>query len=155
MAGLCFLRGYERFCASYEACVKSLTRWMRAALGPEPERVILLGNGDIVRSSFRGADLSGAFVYDPALSQIRPLADVPGRKRPAPFVAMTVHSGTDVIDLTEWIGEVRAAPLPFPLTAPLLVDLWSHSYQTYIPSNATIRYTTREGDEGVATRSRS
>ena len=155
MAGLCLLRGYERFCVSYEICTKSIAKWMRTALGPEPERVLLLGNGDVVRSSFRGADLSGAFIYDPASCQIRPIEDVPGRKRPVPFVAITVHLGTTVIDLSEWVGEVRTAPLPFPLTAPQLVDLWSNSYQTYIPSDATIRYTSREGDEGVASRTRS
>lgn len=152
MAAVCFLRGCERLCVCYEACTKSVTRWLRAALGPEPERVVLLRNGDVVRSSFQGADLSGAFVYDPASCQIQPIEDVPGRKRPVPFVALTVHHETRTIDLTEWVGEVRSAPLPFPLTAVKLVDLWSNSHQTYIPSGATIRYTTRGGDEGVAAR---
>jgi hypothetical protein len=155
MAAVCFLRGYERLSICYEACSKSIARWLRTALGPEPERVFLLGNGDIVRSSFRGADLSGAFVYDPASYQIRPIDDAPCRRRPVPFVAITVHDGTDTIDLSEWVGEVRSALLPFPLTAAQLVNLWSNSYQTYISSNATIRYTTREGDEGVATRTSS
>ena len=155
MAGVCLLRGYERFCVFYEACAKSVAKWMRKALGPEPERVFLLRNGDFVRSSFRGADLSGAFVYDPASCQIRPLSEEPGRKRPVPYVALTVRFGGDMIDLTEWVGEVRTAPLPFPFTAAQLVDLWSNSYQTYIPSNATIHYTTREGDEGVASRTTS
>ena len=154
MAGLYLLRGYEKLCVSYESCTKSIAQWLRKALGPEPERVFLLGNGDIVRSSFRGADLSGAFVYDPTSCQIQPLADVPGRRRPVPFVALTVHHGSVVIDLSEWVGEVRSAPLPFPLTAEHLVVLWSNSYQTYIPSDATIHYTTREGDEGTTSRIR-
>jgi len=140
---------------SYESCTKSIAQWLRRALGPEPEHVFLLGNGDVVRSSFRGADLSGAFVYDPTSCQIQSLADVPGRRRPVPFVALTVHRGSVVIDLSEWVGEVRSAPLPFPLTAVHLIDLWSASYQTYIPTGATIRYTTREGEEGVASRTRS
>jgi len=152
MAAVCFLRWYERLCVSCESYANGVARWMRKALGPEPERIFLLGNGDVVRSSFRGADLSGAFVYDPASTQIHPVSDVPGRKRPVPFVSLTVQYGTHTIDLSEWVGEVRSAPLPFPLTAPQLVELWSSSYQTYIPSDATIRYTTREGDEGVATR---
>jgi hypothetical protein len=153
MAAVCLLQFYNRVVTVYDACSKCLASALRRALGPEPERIFLMRNGDIVRAT-PGLNVSEAFVYDPATHQIRAVRDDDVRRRPVPFVALSATNQGVTTDLSDWVGEVRSAPLPFPLTAAHLVDLYCLAFSTYIPSDATIHYTTNTGEEGVTTRSR-
>lgn len=149
MAGLCFLRCVERLATSWESCSASALRWARRLLGPEPDRIFLLPNGDIVRTS-PGLDVSGAFVYEPTTRQVVPINSLNNeRKRPVPFVALALTHNETRTDLSEWVGELRSPPLPFQITAVHLVRLYSLAYNTYISSDATIHYTTNAGDEGT------
>ena len=163
MAAVCLLQFYNRVATVYDACSKCVASALRRALGPEPARIFLMRNGDIVRAT-PGLNVSEAYVYDPATHQIRASRPAPARgavlsddvrRRPVPFVALSVTNQGMTTDLSEWVGEVRSAPLPFPITAAHLVDLYCLAFSKYIPSDATIHYTTNTGEEGTATRSRS
>lgn len=154
MAAVCLLQFYNRVATVYDACSKCVASALRRALGPEPARIFLMRNGDIV-SATPGLNVSEAYMYNPATHQIRSVRDDDVRRRPVPFVALSVTNQGVTTDLSEWVGEVRSAPLPFPITAAHLVDLYCLAFSTYIPSDATINYTTNTGEEGTATRSRS
>jgi hypothetical protein len=154
MATVCLLQFYNRVATVYDACSKCVASALRRALGPEPARIFLMRNGDIV-SATPGLNVSEAYVYNPATHQIRSVIPDDVRRRPVPFVALSVTNQGVTTDLSEWVGEVRSAPLPFPITAAHLVDLYCLAFSTYIPSDATIQYTTNTGEEGTATRSRS
>jgi len=156
MAALCLIRCYEKLATAYESCATHVASALRRALGPEPERIVLMANGDVTRI-VRGVDLSTAFIYDPTTRQIRPSVErVPAeRRRPVPFVALSVSNNGSVTDLTDWVGELRSVPLPFALTAVQLVDLWCLTCHAYVSSNAVIHYTTNAGDEGTTIRTRS
>jgi len=153
---VCLIRCYERLATAYESCTTSMTNALRRAVGPAPERIVLMANGDVTRVVY-GLDVSAAYLYDPATRQIRPFVDraITERRRPVPFVALTITQNGTTRDLSEWVGELRSVPLPFTVTATQLVDLWCLAHHAYIASDAQIQYTTNTGDEGTVRRTRS
>ena len=149
MALLCLLLCYNRIVTVYEKSVSVTASFLRNRLGPEPEDVVVLANGDVCRSSLRGIDLSGAFFYDPDENRIvAQQQQQEGRLRPPPFIGLQVTIHGTVTDLSDWVGELRCAAMPVPLTALQLVQVRFLSQGLYLPSRGFELYSVdRMGDE--------
>lgn len=149
MSIVCLLCWYDKVASAYEsctaACVANISQFVRSALGYAEEDIFVLGNGVVVRSS-QGV---GDFVYNRVSNRILPSRGESGRLRPVPFVSLTftTPSGTKT-DLSDWVGEVRSASLPFSLTAVQLVKVWfaARGLST-IPLGTVVHCTTNTGEE--------
>lgn len=151
MALLCLLLCYNRIVTVYEKSVSVTASFLRNRLGPEPEHVVVLANGDVCRSSLRGIDLSGAFMYEPDENRIVGQQQQ-GRLRPPPFIGLQVTINGTVTDLSDWVGELRCAAMPVPLTALQLVQVRFLSQGLYLPSRGFELYSVdRMGDEARTT----
>ena len=140
---LCVLRSYDRLATAYECCKARLLQMARTVLGYEEERILVLENEVVVRTT--GDDVEGGFLYDPVMRRIVG----GGRLRPVPFVSLTMTMPSGVrTDLSDWVGELRTTALPFPLTAVHLVKVWFAARGlTCVPSGTTLQYTTNLGEE--------
>jgi len=122
----------------------------RTWLGPAPVRLVLLADGRILPAT---VDLPAsvqetAFFYDAGTHRIAKIGHPPeGRFRRLPYVSLRVEHPTEgTVDLSDWIGGLRANPVPtLPLTQLLL--LASLSLHRYIPIAGATLYTT--DDEGI------
>jgi hypothetical protein len=74
-----------------------------------------------------------------------------GRFRPLPYLSLVVEE-EDVgnTDLSDWLGELRAKPVPASMRVEQIITLWSLTNNQYLPTtNTTVRYTTTDGTESV------
>ena len=142
---VCGLRLYNRIAELYDRCGKYLVQKIRWAVGPEPDRVLLLSTGDFIPSTFQGADLSGAYTYDPETRMITSLTDsMLGRGKPLPFAAVRVGDN----DLSDWVGEVRGpGPCVSSLTVQQVVRLWSLSNHVYVRPGTPLYAVNAKGEE--------
>jgi hypothetical protein len=80
---------------------------------------------------------SAAYFYNTHTQRITTLEsqEPEGRFRRLPFVSMVVHDDRvgNAHDLSDWIGDVRANPVPAHLHVKHYVQLWSAVHNTYIP----------------------
>jgi hypothetical protein len=142
---VCGLRLYNRIASAYEGCGKFLVQKIRWAVGSEQDRVLLLSTGDLISSAFQGADLSGAYAYDPETRMITSLTESTlGRGKPLPFAAVRVGD----TDLSDWVGEVRGpGPCVSSLTLQQVVRLWSLSNHVYVRPGTPLYAVNAMGDE--------
>ena len=142
---VCGLRLYNRIAAYYDGCGKYLVQKIRATVGPEQDRVLLLSSGDLISSTFQGADVSGAYVYDPETRAIVPFSGLTtGRGKPLPFAAVRVGDN----DLSDWVGEVRGpGACVSSLTLLQVVRLWSLSNHVYVRPGTPLYAVNAMGEE--------
>jgi len=142
---VCGVRLYNRIMAAYDWCGKYLVQKIRATVGSEQDRVLLLSSGDLIPSTFQGADVSGAYVYDPETRVMTPFSGLTaGRGKPLPFAAVRVGDQ----DVSDWVGEVRGpGACVSTLTLQQVVRLWSLSNHTYIRPGTSIYAVNAMGEE--------
>ena len=111
---------------------------VRSFLGPEPERLYLFADGRVspVRFDLPEPLRSTTYVFDPATNRITLASaqEPEGRFRRLPLIGLRLESpGSEPIDLSDWIGEVRANPVP-TLTTKQLIQIASYTQQRYLPT---------------------
>jgi hypothetical protein len=76
-----------------------------------------------------------------------------GRFKPAvPYLSVVIKQPImGDIDLSEWVGELRANPVPETLPLKQLVTLWSLAYNQYIPLSYTLATINANGDYETVT----
>jgi hypothetical protein len=130
---------------------------LRSWLGPEPQNYYLLADGRVlpVTTNLPQDILENAFLYDPRTNRIVAAAatSTEGRYKPAvPYLSVVIKQPiTEDIDLSEWVGELRANPVPESLTLKQLVTLWSYTNNKYVPLSYTLATINSAGDYDTQT----
>jgi hypothetical protein len=128
---------------------------LRTALGPAPTNYHLLADGRILSTQMPlpAAAVDSTLLFDVQSNHITSMAHPApdGRFRRLPFVSLRVeHDSVGVIDMSDWVGELRANPVPAPdvLDAKKLIQLWSHVHNRYVPlRGARVVSTGSDGEE--------
>lgn len=149
-----FIAWYERTSLVVQYAWDSVKQEIRTWLGPGPTRFLLLSDGRILPGTIQVPPTvqETIHVFDGETNRIRKMGPEPeGRFRRLPYVSLRVeHPSLGSIDLSDWIGSIRANPVPESLSIQQLIQLASLSLNRYIPlSGATIYVTNDEGEERV------
>jgi hypothetical protein len=126
-------------------------QYMRVALGPAPQNFHLLSDGRVLPSSIPlpTSALATAYVYDPhtlRISQNNTPADA--RYRRLPYIAASYNNqNTGEVDISDWLGEIRASPVP-DLHPKQLLMLWSltHNRYVHLSDGAQATFTKSDGE---------
>jgi len=139
---------------------KNAVSALRVWLGPEPQDYYLLADGRVLPTTMiLPLEVArNAYYYNSNKNQITDLPTdfaTTGRFKPAvPYLSMTIQQpNTDAadIDLSEWLGELRACPVPQNLPLKQLVTLWSLVTNTYVPSAYTLAVINDAGENETIT----
>lgn len=126
---------------------------LRRYLGPEPQNLYLLQDGRIFPTSIDlpAAVLASSYMFDIQNNHITKMdGSIPGRYRPLSILALQfMHPDVGVVDISDWIGEIRMFPAR-DITPRQLLELWSAHQNRYIPLN-DIRITITRNDGSVET----
>ena len=151
-----FVAWYERASVAVQSAWEYVKQETRTWLGPAPVQLVLLADGRILPSTIElpPAVRETAFLFEAATNRIQklgPNAVAEGRFRRLPYVSLRVeHPSLGSIDLSDWVGSIRANPVPTSLSIQQLIQLASLSLHRYIPiSGATVHITNDEGEERV------
>lgn len=113
--------------------------YARTYLGPEPQKIYILTNGDVVLHSMTmdPTFLEGAFLYTPEDKRLTRDSGLENRYRPVGYLSIVIHNPSiRSIDLSDWIGSLRMNP-QIRIDVRMYVRLWSVLTNTYIPSKNT------------------
>ena len=113
---------------------ESLKHELRVWLGPEPLTYHILPDGRVLHSSVVLPEevRSNAFLFDPITKHITKLVEpVNGRFKPLPYIGIELENSTMKIDISDWLGEIRACPVP-EISAKQVLLLWSIVHNKYI-----------------------
>jgi hypothetical protein len=128
-----------------------LKKEVRNFLGPEPISYLLLEDGNVIPSSFKLPNemRPSSFVYHPLTRQILRLDILgEGRLKPLPYLGIVFKSPTQEVDISEWVGNIRAYPVPAFLTAKQLLGLWSNVHAQHLfGKDASIHIVKEDGSE--------
>ena len=130
---------------------------LRTWLGPEPQNYYLLADGRVVPTTFAlPADVADlAFLFNTLTQHFTSAAATApdGRFKPAvPYLSVVIKQPiTGDIDLSEWVGELRANPVPENLPLKQLVTLWSLINSRYIPLSYTLETINSDGEYETVT----
>ena len=129
---------YQRTSVWLAGLWESTKTILRSILGPEPERLYLFADGRItpVRFDLPEALLSTTHVFDPHTNRITLASEQEpeGRFRRLPLIGLRIeHPTIEPVDLSDWIGEIRANPIP-TLTTKQLIQIASYTQQRYLPT---------------------
>ena len=151
-----FVAWYERISVITQNIWETIKQETRTWLGPAPVQLVLLADGRILPATIQlpSAVQDTAFLFDATTNRIRKLGPdgvAEGRFRRLPYVSLRVeHPSLGSIDLSDWVGGLRANPVPASLSIQQLILLASLSLHRYIPiSGATVHITNDEGEERV------
>lgn len=137
--------------------VQNAASALRTWLGPEPQNYYLLADGRVLPTTIRlPADITElAFIFNPQTQHFTSVAaQTPeGRFKPAvPYLSVVIKQPiTGDIDLSEWVGDLRANPVPEILTLKQLVTLWSLTNSRYVPLSYTLETINSEGEYETVT----
>ena len=132
--------------------VQNAVSALRTWLGPEPQNYYLLADGRIMPTTVTlprdVAEEALLFNYkkNHITAAVEPLTE--GRfKRAVPYLSIVIKQPiTGDIDLSEWVSEIRANPVPEILTLKQLVTLWSLVHNQYVPLSYTLATINAAGD---------
>ena len=148
---------YEQLSVVVKGYIKVAAHTARTWLGPEPEAYYLLNDGQILPTTIVLPDpvVSTAYMYNPDTQRITLASNsIPeGRFRPLPYLAFQVtHPDTGTTDLSDWLGDVRANPVP-DLSTQQLITLWSYIHNRYVSlcPGTVINVTMSDGAETSTT----
>jgi len=137
--------------------VQNAASALRTWLGPEPQNYYVLADGRVVPASVSlPADIAElAFIFNPQTQHFTSAtATVPmGRFKPAvPYLSIVIKQPImGDIDLSEWVGDLRANPVPETLPLKQLVTLWSLTNSRYVPLSYTLETINSDGEYGTVT----
>jgi len=110
---------------------------LRTWLGPVPIRYFLIPDGRVLPSIMIMPEDTNAntYVYDPFTKQITKVQAISdeGRYKQLPIIGIVIKHASGTIDISDWVGELRAKPVPDFITAKQLVILWSYVHNTFVP----------------------
>ena len=137
--------------------VQNAVSALRTWLGPEPQNYYLLADGRIVPTTVTlPPDVAEvAFLFNTLTQHFTSVtATAPmGRFKPAvPYLSIVIKQPiTGDIDLSEWVGELRANPVPETLPLKQLITLWSLTNSRYVPLSYTLETINSEGEYEIVT----
>lgn len=137
--------------------VQNAASVLRTWLGPEPQNYYLLADGRVLPATIKlPVDiLDNAFLFDVSTNHMTTAIQTypEGRFKPAvPYLSLVIKQPTaEDIDLSEWVGELRANPVPESLPLKQLVTLWSLVSSRYTPLSYTVATINAEGDYDTQT----
>jgi len=146
-----YLAYYERiraFVLDYWNYTKTKSReW----LGPEPVRWNILPDGRILSPSIilPPSVQAQTYVYSPETHRLTLHGQTEGRYRPLPFLSLKITNEiVGSIDISDWVGDIRANPVPTTITPLQLLTLWSFVTNNYVPCrNVTLSWANQDGEE--------
>jgi hypothetical protein len=146
-------RAYDYVQQQVQNAISALRTW----LGPEPQNYYLLADGRIMPTTIvlptDVAEVAFLFNYkkNRLTSAVETLTE--GRFKPAvPYLSLVIKQPiTGDIDLSEWLGELRANPVPENLPLKQLVTLWSLTNSRYVPLSYTLETINSNGEYGMVT----
>ena len=132
-------------------------QYARAWLGPEQQQYYLLSDGQVLPSTTQLPDTvrQAAHIYDPLTSRITLFQnrEPDGRFRPLRYISMRIDNAiVGNIDISEWLGDIRANPVP-SLSPKQILNLWAYTQNQYIPQEGatTLFVTSSMGEEETVT----
>jgi len=125
-------------------------------LGNNPTNYYLLKDGRVLPDTISLPDheIQTAFLYDSESHTIRKASDAnpQGRFRPLPYLSITFQNTyIETIDISDWLGEVRANPVPNTMSVQQILSLWSIVNRRYVPTgdNLEIHVVDSDANETV------
>ena len=145
---------YEQLSVLVKDYLSAAASYVRSKLGPEPQSYYLLSDGQVlpITTNLPEHIFEQAYIYDPRTLRITLAFNTTpeGRFKRLPCIALQVtHPDTGTIDMSDWLGEVRANPVP-ELDLQQLALLWSHVHCRYVPilsRGSIIKTTNSDGEE--------
>lgn len=137
--------------------VQNAASVLRTWLGPEPQNFYLLADGRVLPTTFSlPVDIAElAFLFNPLTYHFTSvMVTAPeGRFKPAvPYLSVVIKQPiTGDIDLSEWVGDLRANPVPENLPLKQLVTLWSLTNSRYVPLSYTLETINADGEYETVT----
>ena len=137
-----------------QSAVSALRTW----IGPEPHNYYILADGRVLPATiaipFDVAEI--AFLFDVRTNRftLATAVNTEGRFRPAvKYLSIVLKQPitNNDIDLSDWVGELRANPVPETLSLQQLVTLWSLVHNRYIPFSYTLALINGDGDNETHT----
>ena len=125
---------------------------VRNILGPEPICYYLLNDGYILPSNIHLPDeiKDTTFVFDPLTNKITKINNTlpEGRFKPLPYIGIQLRYQNKSIDISDWVGDIRANPIPDNITPKQLTALWFYTNNRYVPlSKAILHVVKNDGSE--------
>jgi len=142
---------YERATQFLKRLQFTIFACLRNALGPAPQNYYLLADERVLPTTMTLPDQinQSTFLYDIQNHRIVSAAnpETEGRFRRLPYVAINVqHPTMGAWDLSDWIGELRANPVPLRPSVKQLISLWSLTTNTYVPYDNQVEVQVTESD---------
>ena len=135
-------------------CAYTAKNALRTWLGPAPQNYYLLADGRVIPASIPlpEEEQQQAHLFEVQSNRLSSVAfpNPAGRFRPVPFVSATLNHPTyGATDLTDWIGELRANPVPQNLGILQLLQLYSLVHNVFVPirGGVTINVVKNDGEE--------
>jgi hypothetical protein len=147
---------YGKLCANTSYYWAIAKHYIREYIGPEPQQYYILPDGQVLPSSIRLSDqvIPVTHIYDPLTNRITSVEqrEPSGRFRALRYLSMQITSDVGNIDISDWLGDIRANPVP-DISPKQILNLWSLVHNQYIPQNGTTRIhiTTNTGSDEVVT----
>jgi hypothetical protein len=123
---------------------------IRTAVGPAPVNYVLLEDGRVLPDSIQVPDevRSSTYLYDSHSHRLSLLSnnDPAARFRRLHVIAASFnHQSTGEVDISDWLGEVRAHPVP-DLPVKQLLTLWSLTHHRYVPLSEGVQVSLTKSD---------
>ena len=144
---------YEKTCRFLKPYFQDAQQYARDWLGPSPQNILLLEDGQVLPSTTNLPDIvrNSAHLFDPLTNQMTLLNNPSpeGRFRRLHYLSAELqHELVGSLDISDWIGEIRANPVPHTMSLKQLFQLYGQVHSTYIPlsDGVTITGTTSDGE---------
>jgi hypothetical protein len=148
---------YGNICAYASYYWLVAKQYARTWLGPEQQQYYLLSDGQVLPSSTHvpATVQQTTYRYDPLTNRITAFQnrEPEGRFRPLRYLSMRIDNTiVGNIDISDWLGEIRANPVP-TLSPKQILNLWSYTHNQYVPQDGatTVIATTNMGEEETVT----
>lgn len=153
---LAFLSFLNTVSVYLSSCADQAKNALRVWLGPAPQNYYLLADGRVIPASIPlpAEEQQQAQLFEVQSNRLFSAAtpNPVGRFRPIPFVsAIANHPTYGAIDLTDWIGELRANPVPQNLGILQLLQLYSLVHNVFVPirGGVTLNVVKNDGTEEI------
>ncbi len=148
---LTLLAFYERASVFVKNVWEDTKAAARIWLGPAPQNLLLLADGTVIPADISIPDVirNTAYLYHVDNQQItsaNAAVTAEGRFRRLPYVAIsTNHPIVGSTDISDWLGEIRANPVP-SLNPKQILLLWSAVHRIYIPFSGGLQVSITKSD---------
>ena len=122
---------------------------LRDALGPAPISYYLLQDGRVLPTTIilPQTILTTSYVFDPHSSRLMLYGSDPAQRyRRLPTIAANFnHPSTGNVDISDWLGEIRAHPVP-DLPIKQVLTLWSLTQNRFVPLSDGVQVSVTKND---------